>query len=109
MGWHPLGVGDLHLPHRVQQLAPLAEAEGLTMAPPAIAWMLQTDDVAAAMTGASWPDQVTADAQAAEHRLSVDTLAGIGEVLPADTAPREVGPAGATAPVAGAAAAIVSG
>ena len=44
---------------RVQQLAPLADAEGLTMAQLAVAWVLQNDNVATAITGGSRPEQVT--------------------------------------------------
>src|SRR5262245_31997035 len=36
---------------RIQQLAPLAQAENLTMAQLAIAWVLQNDNVASAITG----------------------------------------------------------
>jgi aryl-alcohol dehydrogenase-like predicted oxidoreductase len=66
---------------RVQQLTPLAEAEGLTMAQLAIAWVLQNDNVASAITGGSRPDQVEANAKAAGHRLSEETLTGIDEAL----------------------------
>ena len=54
---------------RVQRLVPLAEAEGLTMAQLAIAWVLQNDNVASAIIGGSRPDQVAANAQAAGHRV----------------------------------------
>jgi aryl-alcohol dehydrogenase-like predicted oxidoreductase len=70
---------------RVQRLAPLAEAEGLTMAQLAIAWVLQNDNVASAITGASRPDQVAGNARAADHRLSGETMAGIDEVLAVST------------------------
>ena len=66
---------------RVQQLAPLADAEGLTMAQLAVAWVLQNDNVASAITGGSRPDQVEANAKAAGHRLSAETLTGIDEAL----------------------------
>jgi len=66
---------------RVQQLAPLAEAEGLTMAQLAVAWVLQNDNVASAITGGSRPDQVEANAKAAGHRLSEETLTGIDDAL----------------------------
>ena len=66
---------------RVQQLAPLAEAEGLTMAQLAVAWVLQNDNVATAITGGSRPEQVTDNVAAAGKRLSAETLAGIDEAL----------------------------
>jgi aryl-alcohol dehydrogenase-like predicted oxidoreductase len=75
---------------RVQRLVPLATAEGLTMAQLAIAWVLQNDNVASAITGGSRPEQVESNARAAGHRLSEETLAGIdkavNEPVPADPA-----------------------
>jgi aryl-alcohol dehydrogenase-like predicted oxidoreductase len=66
---------------RVQQLAPLADAEGLSMAQMAIAWVLQNDNVASAITGGSRPEQVRDNAAAAGHKLSPATLAGIDDAL----------------------------
>jgi aryl-alcohol dehydrogenase-like predicted oxidoreductase len=66
---------------RVQQLAPLAEAEGLSMAQLAVAWVLQNDNVATAITGGSRPEQVTSNVAAAGHRLSAETMAGIDAAL----------------------------
>lgn len=66
---------------RVQRLAPLAEAEGLTMAQLAIAWVLNCDNVASAITGGSRPEQVQANAAAAGKKLRPETLAGIDEAL----------------------------
>jgi aryl-alcohol dehydrogenase-like predicted oxidoreductase len=66
---------------RVQQLRPIAEAEGLTMAQLAIAWVLQNDNVASAITGGSRPEQVQANAQAVGRSLSAETLAGIDAAL----------------------------
>jgi len=66
---------------KVQQLQPIAEAEGLTMAQLAIAWVLQNDNVASAITGGSRPEQITANAEAAGKKLSAETLSGIDEAL----------------------------
>jgi aryl-alcohol dehydrogenase-like predicted oxidoreductase len=66
---------------RVQQLIPLAEAESLSMAQLAVAWVLQNDNVASAITGGSRPEQVTGNAAAAGKKLSAETLAGIDEAL----------------------------
>ena len=66
---------------RVAELAPLAEAEGLTMAQLAIAWVLANDNVASAITGGSRPEQVADNAAAAGRTLSPQTLAGIDEAL----------------------------
>jgi len=65
----------------VQKLAPLAEAEGLTMAQLAVAWVLTNDNVATAITGGSRAEQVKDNAAAAGHKLSPETLTGIDEAL----------------------------
>ena len=66
---------------KVQQLQPLADAEGLTMAQLAVAWVLQNDNVASAITGGSRPEQITANAEAAGKKLSAETMAGIDDAL----------------------------
>ena len=66
---------------RVQRLAPLADAEGLTMSQLAVAWVLQNGNVASAITGGSRPEQVTDNAAAAGRSLSNETLAGIDAAL----------------------------
>src|SRR3954465_1418637 len=43
---------------RVQRLRPVAEEAGLTMAQLAVAWVLRNPNVAAAIIGASRPEQV---------------------------------------------------
>ncbi len=66
---------------RVQQLKPLAEQAGLTMAQLAVAWVLQNPNVASAIIGASKPEQVRSNAEAAGVVLEADLLARIDEVL----------------------------
>ena len=66
---------------KVQALQPLADAESLTMAQLAIAWVLQNDNVATAITGGSRPEQITANAEAAGKTLSAETMAGIDAAL----------------------------
>lgn len=66
---------------RVQELAPLAEAEGLSMAQLAVAWVLQNDNVASAITGGSRPEQVHDNVVAAGKKLSAETMAGIDRAL----------------------------
>jgi aryl-alcohol dehydrogenase-like predicted oxidoreductase len=82
---------------RVQRLAPLAEAEGLTMAQLAVAWVLQNDNVATAISGGSRPEQVKDNAAAAGKSLSSETLAGIDEVL-GDSVERDGSLVGAMSP-----------
>ena len=66
---------------RVQQLKPIAEDAGLTMAQLAIAWVLQNDNVAAALVGASRPEQVKDNAGASGVRLEPELLDRIDKVL----------------------------
>jgi len=65
----------------VQQLRPVASDLGLSMAQLAVAWVLQNDAVSAAIIGASRPEQVEDNAQAAGVRLERDVLDRIDEVL----------------------------
>ncbi len=66
---------------RVQQLQPIADEAGLTMAQLAVAWVLQNDNVAAALVGASRPEQVAENVKAAGVRLEGDTMAAIDDAL----------------------------
>ena len=65
----------------VQRLAPIAEGAGLTMAQMALAWVLREDNVASTIIGASRPEQVHANAEAAGIKLSADVLEAIDEAL----------------------------
>jgi 1-deoxyxylulose-5-phosphate synthase len=65
----------------VQRLVPVAEDAGLTMSQLALAWVLRQENVAAAIVGASRPEQVHENAAAAGVELSGDTLAAIDEAL----------------------------
>jgi aryl-alcohol dehydrogenase-like predicted oxidoreductase len=65
----------------VQRLVPIAGEAGITMSQLALAWVLRHDNVAAAIIGASRPEQVHENAAAAAVRLSEDTLAAIEEAL----------------------------
>jgi aryl-alcohol dehydrogenase-like predicted oxidoreductase len=66
---------------RVQQLVPLAEETGLSMAQLAVAWVLQNDNVASAIIGASRPEQVHDNVAAAAVRLEDDLMDKIDKVL----------------------------
>ncbi len=66
---------------RVQQLVPLAEQAGLSMAQLAVAWVLQNPNVASAIVGASRPEQVRDNVKAAGVSLDADLLKKIDEVL----------------------------
>lgn len=75
----------------VQNLQPVADEQGLTLAQLAIAWVLANDNVASAIIGASRPEQVRDNVKAAGVKLSADTLARIDEVLGSipETDPRQ--------------------
>jgi len=66
---------------RVQQLKPLADEAGLTMAQLAIAWTLQNSGVSAAIVGATRPEQVRENAGASGVRLDPALMARIDDVL----------------------------
>jgi aryl-alcohol dehydrogenase-like predicted oxidoreductase len=65
----------------VQRLAPIAEGEGISMVELALAWVLRREEVAAAIVGASRPEQVHANAAASGIELSSDVIAAIDEAL----------------------------
>lgn len=65
----------------VQRLKPLAAAAGLTMPQLAIAWVLQNPNVAAALVGASRPEQLADSVQASGVALEPDLLAAIDAAL----------------------------
>ena len=66
---------------RVQELRPLAEQAGLSMAALAVAWTLQNENVATAIIGASRPEQVQDNVAAAGVKLDADLLTKIDEIL----------------------------
>ncbi len=65
----------------VQRLRPLADDLGLTMAQLALAWVLQEENVASAIIGASRPDQIDENVGASGVALDDGVLAAIDEAL----------------------------
>ncbi|MER7282318.1 aldo/keto reductase family protein [Dactylosporangium sp. NPDC000244] len=65
----------------VQRLVPIAEGLGVSLPTLALAWVLRRFEVASAITGASRPEQVHANAAAAGLPLSDDVLAAIDAAL----------------------------
>jgi aryl-alcohol dehydrogenase-like predicted oxidoreductase len=82
---------------RVQKLRSVADDAGLTMAQLAVAWVLQNDNVAAAIIGASRPEQVSENVQAAGVVLPPGLLARIDDVL-GDVVERDPGMTAEQAP-----------
>jgi aryl-alcohol dehydrogenase-like predicted oxidoreductase len=66
---------------RVQQLGDVAKDLGISMAQLALAWVLREPNVAAAIVGASRPQQVEDNAAASGIELDASTLARIDEIL----------------------------
>ena len=66
---------------RVQELKPLADQAGLSLAQLAVAWVLQNRNVSAAIIGASRPEQVAENVKAAGVTLEADLLKQIDDVL----------------------------
>ena len=78
----------------VQDLQPIADDLGITMAQLAIAWVLTNDNVAGAIVGASRPEQVESNARASVVTLTDDVVAAVEKTLgdlpeadPAKTSP----------------------
>ena len=65
----------------VQNLRPIADELGLTMAQLAIAWVLNNTNVSSAIVGASRPEQITENAKASGVVIPDELLTRIDEVL----------------------------
>jgi aryl-alcohol dehydrogenase-like predicted oxidoreductase len=65
----------------VQQLKPIADDAGMSLAKMSLAWVLQNSNVSAAIIGASRPEQVVAIVEASGVRLDAEIMKRIDEVL----------------------------
>ena len=74
---------DDALLERVQRLRPIADGLGITMAQLALAWVLREPNVAAAIVGASRPQQLADNAAASGIELDRETLDRIDQALAA--------------------------
>src|SRR5256886_5368718 len=81
MGWAMDRFSSEQLLQAVQRLQPIADGLGITMAQLAIAWVLREPNVAAAIIGASRPQQVEDNASASGIELDEATLAAIDEAV----------------------------
>jgi len=81
MGWSMDRFRDDDVLKAVQRLAPIAEGLGITMAQLALAWVLREENVAAAIIGASRPEQVEENAAASGISLDDATLAAIDDAV----------------------------
>jgi aryl-alcohol dehydrogenase-like predicted oxidoreductase len=74
-------MADHDLLTRIQALRGIADEAGLAMAQMAVAWVLSNSNVAAAIVGASRPEQLSDTIAASGVRLEPATLAAIDDVL----------------------------
>jgi aryl-alcohol dehydrogenase-like predicted oxidoreductase len=81
MGWSMDRFRDDDVLEAVQRLEPIAEGLGITMAQLALAWVLRRPEVAAAIIGASRPEQVEDNAAASGIELDEETLRAIDEAV----------------------------
>jgi aryl-alcohol dehydrogenase-like predicted oxidoreductase len=81
MGWSMDRFRDDDVLEAVQRLEPIAEGLGITMAQLALAWVLRRPEVAAAIIGASRPEQVEDNAAASGVELDEETLSAIDEAV----------------------------
>ena len=65
----------------VDRLRPIAESAGLSLPDLALAWVLRRSEVAAAITGASRPEQIVANAGASGINLSDDVISAADDAL----------------------------
>ena len=65
----------------IQELVPIAKDMGLTMAGLALAWVLQNDNVAAAIIGATRPEHVTENVTASGVKLDPEIMTKIDDIL----------------------------
>ena len=72
---------DDTLLERIQQLRPVADELGLTLAQLSLAWVLREPNVASAIVGASRPEQVEDNAAAFGVELGEETLKRIDAIL----------------------------
>jgi aryl-alcohol dehydrogenase-like predicted oxidoreductase len=76
-----MGRYDDEMLARVQELRPVADGLGVTMAQLALAWVLREPNVASAIIGASRPEQVEDNAAASGIELDDATLQRMDEIL----------------------------
>jgi aryl-alcohol dehydrogenase-like predicted oxidoreductase len=81
----------------VQKLVPVADEMGLSMAQLAIAWVLQNDNVATALVGASRPEQVGENVKASGVQIPPELMTRIDETL-GDVVERDPGKTAANSP-----------
>lgn len=82
---------------RVQGLRPIADELGLSMSQLAVAWVLQNDNLACAIIGASRPEQIAENVAASGVVIPAELMVRIDEVL-GDVVERDPGQTALNAP-----------
>ena len=84
-GTHGSGIREAYLTDEVltavQNLRPIADDLGVSMANLALAWVLSNDNVSAVITGATKPEQVRENVKASGVKLDAEVLRRIDEVM----------------------------
>lgn len=75
-----------HVLEAVRNLRPIADDLGVTLSQLALAWVLANDNVSSALVGASRPEQIAENVEAAHVELTPDVLAAVDRALAADGA-----------------------
>jgi aryl-alcohol dehydrogenase-like predicted oxidoreductase len=65
----------------VQDLRPIADEAGITLAQLALAWVLHQRNITAVIIGATRPEQVHENIKASEVKLTPDTIEAINDTL----------------------------
>src|SRR5204862_7539238 len=81
MGWAMDRFRDDDVLEAVQQLRPVADGLGISMAQLALAWVLRRQEVAAAIIGASRPEQVEENAAASGIELDDAALRAVDDAV----------------------------
>jgi aryl-alcohol dehydrogenase-like predicted oxidoreductase len=81
MGWAMDRFRDDDVLEAVQRLRPIADGLGITMSQLALAWVLREPNVAAAIVGASRPEQVEENTGASGVELDAATLQAIDDAV----------------------------
>jgi aryl-alcohol dehydrogenase-like predicted oxidoreductase len=66
---------------KVQELKPIADDMGITMAQFSLAWVLQNKNVAAAIVGATTPEQITSNLGAVGIEIPQDVMAKVDSIF----------------------------
>jgi aryl-alcohol dehydrogenase-like predicted oxidoreductase len=66
---------------KVQELKPIAEELGVTMAQFALAWVLQNKNVSSAIVGATTPDQIKSNLGAVGVEIPAEVMAKVTDIF----------------------------